>query len=283
MQAKNAYRKRLEMKNRKLKMIFAGMMAGMMVMGSTAYTFAAEETTESAAESTDAESTSAEESDADEEIIKQLAGCWHVNAMGYMFMPDGQVLDSQRNHLCDYKIEGDKIVWDLSTATEDVPTGAAVEMKILPMDTSKLGKGFDAEYYYVGNDDKMLEIHAMEEDNSDPMNPETKDSVNYTACSIADEHNYYDALLRGYTWQTDNGSLAIAENGDLDLNQGAQTGNVSFDNDGVCSFAWTGNGVTNYQISSVEEKGTKIVLEKVDDSSKTIVLTNREKIAATAE
>lgn len=43
------------MKNRKLKMIFAGMM----VMGSTAYTFAAEETTESAAESTDAESTSA--------------------------------------------------------------------------------------------------------------------------------------------------------------------------------------------------------------------------------
>ena len=129
----------------------------------------------------------------------------------------------------------------------------------------------------------MLEIHAMEEDNSDPMNPETKDSVNYTACSIADEHNYYDALLRGYTWQTDNGSLAIAENGDMDLNQGAQTGNMSFDNDGVCSFAWTGNGVTNYKISSVEEKGTKIVLEKVDDSSKTIVLTNREKIAATVE
>lgn len=31
--------------------------AGMMVMGSTAYTFAAEENTESAAESTDAEST----------------------------------------------------------------------------------------------------------------------------------------------------------------------------------------------------------------------------------
>ena len=71
------------MKNRKLKMIFAGMM----VMGSTAYTFAAEKNTESAAEST------------------------------------------------------------------------------------------DAEYYYVGNDDKMLEIHAIEEDNSDPMDPKTKDSV----------------------------------------------------------------------------------------------------------
>ena len=45
------------MKNRKLKMIFAGMMV--MVMVSTAYTFAAEKNTESAAESTDAESTSA--------------------------------------------------------------------------------------------------------------------------------------------------------------------------------------------------------------------------------
>lgn len=29
----------------------------------------------------------------------------------------------------------------------------------------------------MGNDDKMLEIHAIEEDDSDPMDPKTKDSV----------------------------------------------------------------------------------------------------------
>ena len=96
------------MKNKTLKMMMTAMIAGAMVMGTVAYVPAATE--ETAEATTD---------DADAELKSQLYGVWPVNLDSYMYMPDGRILDSKRNYLCDYKILGDNIVWYLTNASEE--------------------------------------------------------------------------------------------------------------------------------------------------------------------
>ena len=147
------------MKNKTLIMMMTAMIAGAMVIGTVAYVPAATE--ETAEASTD---------DADAELKSQLYGVWPVNLDSYMYMPDGRILDSKCNYLCDYKIEGDKIVWDLTNASEDFIGGAQdpkVEVKLLPMDASKLPEAQqDTDYYFSGDEDKLMEITISLNDSS---------------------------------------------------------------------------------------------------------------------
>ena len=257
------------MKNKTLIMMMTAMIAGAMVIGTVAYVPAATE--ETAEATTD---------DADAELKSQLYGVWPVNLDSYMYMPDGRILDSKRNYLCDYKIEGDKIVWDLTNASEDFIGGVQdpkVEVKLLPMDASKLPEAQqDTDYYFSGDEDKLMEITISQTDNSDPMNPETKEDVVYSARSIMDQASYGKALLYGYIWQSDVGSLTVDKDGNISLNDGEQTGELSIDNlDDYrnVSFKWDGSGIASYKITEID--ADKIIMEGAEDSSKTITLTDK--------
>lgn len=247
-------------------------------MGSMAYVQAAQ--TDEVTESVVAEATSEETSDENNELKSQLYGVWTVNLVSYMYMPDGRILDSNRNYLCDYKIDGDKIVWDLTNASEDFigdVQDPKVEAKLLPMDTSKLSEAQkNTDYYFSGDDDKLMEFTVSETDNSDPMNPETTENVIYVAKSVMDQGSYGKALLYGYTWQSDAGSLTVDKEGNMSLNDGEQTGKLYIDNlDDYrnVSFKWDGSGVTEYKITEID--ADKIVMEGAEDSSKTITLTDK--------
>lgn len=268
-QIQSICRKKGTMKNKTLIMMMTAMIAGAMVIGTVAYVPAATE--ETAEVTTD---------DADAELKSQLYGVWPVNLDSYMYMPDGRILDSKRNYLCDYKIEGDKIVWDLTNASEDFIGGVQdpkVEVKLLPMDASKLPEAQqDTDYYYSGDEDKLMELTVSETDSSDPMNPETKEDVVYSAKSIMDQASYGKALLYGYTWQSDVGSLTVDKDGNISLNDGEQTGELSIDNlDDYrnVSFKWDGSGIASYKITEMD--ADKIIMEGAEDSSKTITLTDK--------
>lgn len=257
------------MKNKTLKMMMTAMIAGAIVMGTVAYVPAATE--EKAEATTD---------DADAELKSQLYGVWPVNLESYMYMPDGRILDSKRNYLCDYKIDGDKIVWDFTNASEDFigdVQDPKVEVKLLPMDSSKLPEAQqDTDYYYSGDEDKLMEFTVSETDNSDPMNPGTKEDVVYSAKSIMDQNSYGKALLYGYTWQSDAGSLTVDQDGNMSLNDGEQTGTLyidDLDDYRNVSFKWDGSDITAYKITEMDEN--KIVMEGAEDSSKTITLTDK--------
>ena len=145
------------------------------------------------------------------------------------------------------------------------------------MDASKLPEAQqDTDYYFSGDEDKLMEITISQTDNSDPMNPETKEDVVYSAKSIMDQASYGKALLYGYTWQSDAGSLTIDKDGKMSLNDGEQTGELSIDNlDDYrnVSFKWDGSGIASYKITEMD--ADKIVMEGAEDSSKTITLTDK--------
>lgn len=261
------------MKNKMLKIMMAAMMTGVMMIGSLSYVPAAAETTE---ETKDTDNDNAE-------LREQLYGAWPVRLESYMFMPDGQILDTKGNHLCDYKIDGDKIIWDLTNASEEFIGDAQdpkVEIKLLPMDKSKLPEAQqNTDYYFSGDEDKLMEFTSSMTDSSDPMNTETKEFVDYSAKSKMDQYSYGKALFYGYTWQSDAGSLSIDKDGNMSLNDGAQTGRLQIDNlDDYknVSFIWDGNGITEYTITELDEN--KIVLENKEDPSKTVTLTDKVKI-----
>ena len=259
------------MKNRILKLMMIAVTMGAMTAGNIVSVSAAEETTEAQAD------------DSDAELRSQLYGVWPVNLVSYMYMPDGQILDEKGNYLCDYKINGDKIVWDLTNASEDFVGNVKdpeVEIQFLPMDTSKLPKGHEnTDYFYAGDNDKMMEIKISQTDDSDPMNPKTAEDIRYSVKSIMDQGSYGKALFYGYTWQTGAGSLSIDKNGDMSLNDGEQTGNLSIDNLNDythVSFDWDGKGITQYEITELD--ADKIVLAKTEDPSQTITLTDKVKL-----
>lgn len=250
-------------------MMMTVMAAGVVIMGSSAYVPAAS-----------AETTETETEDAATELRSQLYGVWPVNLESYMYMPDGRILNSKGDYLCDYKIDGDKIVWDLTNASKEFlgdVQDPKIEGKLLPMDTGKLPEAQqNTDYYFAGDDDKMMELTVSETDNSDPMNPDTQESVVYCAKSILDQASYGKALFYGYTWQSEAGTLAIDKDGNMSLNDGEQTGNLSIDNLDTytdVSFSWDGSGVSKYKITEMDEN--KIVLEGAEDSSKKITLTDK--------
>lgn len=121
-----------------------------------------------------------------------------------------------------------------------------------------------------------MELTFSSTDNSDPMNPETTENVVYVAKSVMDQGSYGKALLYGYTWQSDAGSLTVDKEGNMSLNDGEQAGKLYIDNlDDYrnVSFKWDGSGITEYKITEID--ADKIVMEGAEDSSKTITLTDK--------
>ena len=73
----------------------------------------------------------------------------------------------------------------------------------------------NTDYYFSGDDDKLMELTFSSTDNSDHMNPETTENVVYVAKSVMDQGSYGKALLYGYTWQSDAGSLTVDKEGNI--------------------------------------------------------------------
>lgn len=274
------------MKNKIVKLCMMAMVIGSLAAGSSVAVWAEEAQTEVTVETeavTETEADTEAEEVAGEEAadMENLYGYWQIGLYGYIFTPDNQMYDEYMNYIGSFDITDGKAVFDPSTLNKDWLGDAEdpeLILELQPMDLSQFQVDYDAEQYEIADTDSMLKITVLEKDQNDPMSTEKTENVIYGVKSKQDYDNqkYLKAMLFGYTWTTDNGTVTITKDGNLSLNDGEQTGTVNIYEGPEVDFKWDEAGRVEY---SVAEAGKdQIVLEKKDDSGQTLVLRDKVKL-----
>ena len=264
------------MKNKIVKLCMMVMLAGSMAVGSSAAVWAEEGQTEAA------ETVTNDASDTEEAVdMEDLYGYWQIGLYGYIITPDHQMYDEYMNYIGSFDITDEKAVFDADTLSKDWlgdVEDPEIILELLPMDLNQFGVDYDAEQYYVDNTDSMLKITILQKDKNDPMSTEKAENVNYGVKSKQDYDNqkYLQAMLFGYTWTTDNGTVTITKDGSLSLNDGEQTGTVNIYEGPEVDFKWEDAGRVEYSVTETDKD--QIVLEKMDGSGQTLVLRDKVKL-----
>ena len=264
------------MKNRIVKLCMMAMITGSLAVGGGAAVWAEEIQTEMAGAVTDNASDTEETTD-----MEKLYGYWQIGLYGYIFTPDHQMYDEYMNYIGSFDIKDGKAVFDADTLSKDWlgdVEDPEIILELLPMDLGQFGVDYDADQYDIDDADSMLKITILQKDKNDPMSTEKTEMVNYGVKSRQDYDNqkYLQVMLFGYTWTTDNGTVTIAKDGSLSLNDGEQTGTANIYEGPEVDFKWEDAGRVEYSVAEADKD--QIVLEKMDDPGQKLVLRNKVKL-----
>ena len=293
------------MKAKTIKTLILAMTLTTMTVTGTAYVSAEAETTaedtetadntETADEDTQAADDSAEATDDSQSVSSNLTdssvlwGAWRNDSNDpTLFFPDGFIYERNYDEVnkydpyMTYEADGDSFTFSfvndedqqsIQDSVGDFTISGVlrtIEDADLTEDNESIREGCNAE---VGKD-KLFELTLSYTDNSDPLAPKEIEEKNiFFKCQNIVK--YLRTLFLNNSWNIGDKTLTIEPHegmydGDLNLNNGDQTGKFSVNTDNSVTFNWEGGAVVTYDVVSVDQE--QVVLKnKTDDSE--LVLT----------